>query len=312
MLAFEHVALLPGFEPFNYTAKDEKDAVGCQQNYAVFTASSFQYIILAIVFSKGPPYRQSVFSNYGFICTALFMTAFSVYLAVDPIQFLRDRFELVLPEGHEFRYILLGYAVANFVVSFLAEYVVVELLVFKKLRYKFHNVDKSKKKFLAIERDLSRDSKWPVLSSNVPSAASPMTPLPSCQAQIVVENEKMFDKNHVLHTLQTQSLEDGEGSPVFSAAGSQFSLENSPVFSNNNSSFSVCNNYETASELSPAFSTRTGVAPRARNESLSNDECLKGSPNNVSSFNAYGQSPSFKLCKRQFGSNLEMNNFENR
>lgn len=361
VLAFEHVQMQPWYTPYNHTMHEEgKDDVGCVENYAVFTISSFQYIILALVFSKGPPYRQSVFSNYGFILSALLMIAFSTYLTVDPLTILTDSFELVLPKTYEFRYILLGYALANFIFSIIVEYFIIELLVFKKLRYKFHNVDKSKKKFLAIERDLSKDTKWPTLSFNLPSAASPMTPLPSCTAQIVVENEKFFDKNHVLHTLQqnefqatpkstksiilTQKydeplhvfnncdypLESGgdisnASSPIFSVRSDFDIIDDggSPVYlpnsTNNNSSpaFSIYNNgspycYETASDVSPVFINTKGIAPRARNESLSNDDCTKGSPNTISSFNAYGQSPSFKMCKKNLNSTLELNDFENR
>lgn len=376
VLSFEHVKTESWYVPFNYTSKSEKDEVGCVENYAVFTVSSFQYIILAIVFSKGPPYRQSIFSNYGFILSALAMTAFSIYMTIDPLTFLTERFELVMPETYEFRYILLAYAFANFVASIILEHVVIELLVFKKLRYKYHNVDKSKKKFLAIERDLSKDSKWPVLSSNVPSAASPLTPLPSCMAHIVIENEKLFDKNHVLHTLQnphdtpkstksivlkdriiinnyngddlvddvldgTELVEQvspislktngdisGTSSPIFSSVRSDPFLDDifdgSPIIflkrsSPSSSSHSIYNNnnnntgYETAASdnnISPVLIK--GIAPRARNESLSNDDCLRGTPEKMSSFNAYGQSPSSIKNKPKGNSNLELNDFEHR
>lgn len=33
------------------------------ENTAVYVSSSYQYIILAIVFSKGKPYRKSIFTN---------------------------------------------------------------------------------------------------------------------------------------------------------------------------------------------------------------------------------------------------------
>ncbi|XP_030755212.1 probable cation-transporting ATPase 13A3 [Sitophilus oryzae] len=200
--AFVHLKSEPWYEPFNMTDPDE---VACVENYTVFTVSSFQYIILAIAFSKGYPYRKSIFSNFGFIISAIFMTAFSVYLAVYPANFLLDSFELALPEDMNFRLYLLAYAAGNFVVSILVEHFFVENLVFKKLRFKYHNVDKSKKKYLAIERDLKRDVKWPVLTSDFKSAASPLNPMPECHAEIVVETDTKFDKNHVLNKLYESS-----------------------------------------------------------------------------------------------------------
>lgn len=392
VLSFEHLKMQNWYEPFNITGKDDKDSVACVENYAIFTVSSFQYIILAVVFSKGPPYRQSIFSNYGIIFASLFLTAFSIYMALDPAAFLVDQFELVLPPDFNFRYYLLAYAFLNFVASILTEYFVIELLVFKKLRYKFHNVYKSKRKYLAIEKDLNKNSKWPTLTSSFPSAASPLTPLPKCTAEIVVETDKSFDKTHVLHTLfdsapaterkqsslSIKSSQNGnfivniddqspefsgsqmngitndaklprmlenstemsrvspvfscrngisnDTSPVFSGKsdpsfsleeGFDFSNPSPAIFSPNTSSpaYSFCNGspftIDSSSEISPVFSG-IAIAPRARIESLSTDDCIKSSPNTISSFNACGQSPPINITDIKMNSALELNNFENR
>ncbi|KAJ8921226.1 hypothetical protein NQ315_013698 [Exocentrus adspersus] len=196
--SFEHLKSEPWYTPFNSTHEGE---VACVENYTLYTISSFQYIILAIVFSKGPPYRKSMFTNYGFIVSTMVMTAISIYLALNPAQFLIDQFELVLPENFHFRLYMLAYAGINFVLSLLVEHLLIDQLIFKKLRFKFHKVDKSKRKYLAIERDLNRDTKWPVLTSDFKSAASPLNPVPVCTAEIVVEKENKFDKNHVLNKL---------------------------------------------------------------------------------------------------------------
>lgn len=42
--------------------------------------------------------------------------------------------------------------------------VIIEHFLFKKLRYQFHSIEKSHKKFLAIENYLRLNSKWPPLS----------------------------------------------------------------------------------------------------------------------------------------------------
>lgn len=201
MGAYEYLKAQPWYEPFNSSYSHDKDEVGCVENYTIFTISSFQYIILAIVFSKGKPYRSSIFSNYGLILSAIAATSFSVYLALWPHPFLQEQFELIIPENFDFRLILLGYTLANFVVSALTEILVIDHFVFKKLRFKFHNDKKSKRKYLGIEKDLNLDTKWPTLSSSFRSAASPTTPLPSCTAEIVIEKENRFEKNHVLNSL---------------------------------------------------------------------------------------------------------------
>ncbi|KAF5281780.1 hypothetical protein FQR65_LT14527 [Abscondita terminalis] len=196
----QHLKMQEWFVPFDSSQKEEKDSVACMENYAIYTISSFQYVILAVVFSKGKPYRQSMFSNYGLLFSAAALVIFSIYMALWPASVLSDFFELILPEDFTFRLYLLVYALLNFVISVLIEIFVIDYLFFKKLRFKFHNVYKSKRKYLAIERDLERDSKWPVLTSEFRSAASPLTPMPHCTAEIVIETNK-FDKNHVLNCL---------------------------------------------------------------------------------------------------------------
>lgn len=204
VLSFEHLKLEPWYVPYNQSAGTDKDDVGCYENYAIFTISSFQYIILAIVFSKGKPYRKSIFTNYGLIIATICMTGFSVFLAFSPVEFLTEQFELVIPEDVVYRLFLMGYAGLNFIISMLVEIYVVDYLVFGKLRLKFHKIEKSKRKYLLIERDMDRDTKWPILTSNYRSAASPLTSTPQMPAEIVIETERP-DSNFVLKSL----LQDG-------------------------------------------------------------------------------------------------------
>lgn len=195
--AFFHLKAQPWFVPFVKTSDD----VSCWENYTIYTISSFQYIILAIVFSKGYPYRKSIFTNRGFILCTLAVLIISTYLALYPAPGLQSYMGLVMPATIWFRFYILGYAAANFLSSIFVEYVIIEQLLLKKLRFKFHNVDNSKKKYLAIERDLNKDRKWPVLTSDFKDAASPLSPAPECHAEIVIEKENKFDKNHVLNKL---------------------------------------------------------------------------------------------------------------
>lgn len=205
VVAFEHVQAEAWFVPFNATASHygDEDHPGCYENYAVFAISSFQYIILAIVFSKGKPYRAPIFTNYGLIFSALAITAFSAYLVIYPVDFLRDTFQLVLPPVVEFRLVLLVYPLVHLVLAVVVEILIIEHLVFKKLRFRFHRIDKSKRRYLAIERDLQKDAKWPMLTAEYRGTPSPRsgTPTPGCTAEIVVEKENAFGENHVLNHL---------------------------------------------------------------------------------------------------------------
>ncbi|XP_012263211.2 polyamine-transporting ATPase 13A3 isoform X1 [Athalia rosae] len=186
-----HLRQQDGFKAFNANALNGEDAEGgdgCTENYTIFVISSMQYIILAIVFSKGRPYRKPLWTNWGLLTSFILMTIFSVYMTLFPFKWLADTFELELPTDVGFRYVLVIYGFANFVLAMFVEYFVVEYIVFGKLRYRWHNVDKSKKRYLAIERDMAADYKWPPISQEPLPEAAPDLLIRQNLTEIKIEN----------------------------------------------------------------------------------------------------------------------------
>lgn len=154
---------LPMTEARNVTDLEFSPVAG-YENYAVFSVSSFQYIILAFVFSKGPPYRMPFYSNYGLIISMLLLTVFCAYLVIYPADFLTSLFQLAVPEDMTYRLTLLAYPLANFVLAYLIEHFLIDFIVAKKIRPKFHNIQKSKKKYLSVEHKMRTDASWPVIA----------------------------------------------------------------------------------------------------------------------------------------------------
>ncbi|XP_063707485.1 polyamine-transporting ATPase 13A3 isoform X3 [Culicoides brevitarsis] len=183
IIGWYHVKAQPWFEPFVFTEdKEEKNQLGCHENYTIFVISCFQYIILAFVFSKGAPYRKSVISNYGFLISILVNTTITVYIALFPSDWLAEHMGLVVPPDMNFRLTLIGYGIVSFIIALIIEMLIIEYFLSNKLRYKFHNIHKSHKKFLAIENDLRRNPNWPPISSltseilpNIDDKSSPMS-----------------------------------------------------------------------------------------------------------------------------------------
>ncbi|XP_055922264.1 polyamine-transporting ATPase 13A3 isoform X2 [Eupeodes corollae] len=178
------------FYPFIPDPDPEGNHLGCLENYTMFVISCFQYIILAFVFSKGAPYRKSIISNIPFCLSLLINLAFVIYLTLYPTQWLIDVFELKMPPDHNFRFYLVIYGAANFVISLLLEAVIVEYLLFKKIRHRFNNIEKSHRKYLTIENELRRNTKWPPLSdfTNVISNEYDK-PSPTSYAEISAEHQ---------------------------------------------------------------------------------------------------------------------------
>jgi cation-transporting ATPase 13A3/4/5 len=59
--------LIPVSYRFTPFVPNEDDDYMCYENTAVFFVSAYQYVILAVTFSKGAPYRKSMLSNCKYI-----------------------------------------------------------------------------------------------------------------------------------------------------------------------------------------------------------------------------------------------------
>ncbi|CAH8525795.1 unnamed protein product [Schistosoma haematobium] len=66
------------------------------ESTAIFSVSVYQYIILAIVFSKSAPYRRSILSNHLFVVNLIACIAGSLYLTSHPARVVRKLFEFIL------------------------------------------------------------------------------------------------------------------------------------------------------------------------------------------------------------------------
>ncbi|XP_013148950.1 PREDICTED: probable cation-transporting ATPase 13A3 isoform X2 [Papilio polytes] len=98
----------------------------CWENYAIFAVSMFQYIILAVVFSHGAPYRRSVITNKHLMISVVIMTAVCAYLTISPAKWLSEFFQLKMPKDNLMGYIVLALASFNFVFALFYERVIVQ------------------------------------------------------------------------------------------------------------------------------------------------------------------------------------------
>ncbi|CAH8620218.1 unnamed protein product [Schistosoma mattheei] len=94
------------------------------ENAAVFIVSTYQYIILAIAFSKGAPYRKSILTNYAFVLNILMCFALSLYLTTYPVNWILELLQLVRIPSIWFILILHSMVLANFMASYIVESIV--------------------------------------------------------------------------------------------------------------------------------------------------------------------------------------------
>lgn len=110
------------------------------ENTAVFCISSFQYLILALVYSKGKPHREPFYKDLWFMVTFVVLSAFTTLLCVYPFRPLAEYFEIVPVESDNysqtlFRVQLLMFPTINVIVSFLIEVSIANRRWLKKLMH---------------------------------------------------------------------------------------------------------------------------------------------------------------------------------
>ncbi|KAI7870527.1 P-type ATPase-like protein [Spinellus fusiger] len=127
-----HIIINSGFQFLIYWTVHQQDwyeapvfdpdgeNIMCYENTALFSLSSFQYILVAIVFSVGPPYRKPLWTNGRFILTLTALGALTTWTLIYPHPFLKDLLELeTLPLS--FRAYILFIAALNFATSYTCE-----------------------------------------------------------------------------------------------------------------------------------------------------------------------------------------------
>ncbi|CAK9801945.1 Polyamine-transporting ATPase 13A3 [Anthophora plagiata] len=216
VIAYYAVRKFPWFTPFVYT--DDGNG-SCYENYSVYCVSMFQYITMAIIFSRGKPYRKAIYTNAAFMFSILLLTIVCTYITVYPANWIVNLLELLVPPAYDWRIIILALAFVNFVICFIVEIFVIEYFVEKKFKSQFYRPEKSKKEYLRIEHELKNNLNWPKLSKKLPTL--PLTPsveniinvkYPEGQSY-VNETEKDLEDNKLQQTVD--SNKDNSGLYVF-------------------------------------------------------------------------------------------------
>ena len=173
----------------------EENPVASYENYALFSVSQYQYIILAVVFAKGAPFRESSFKNLPLVATVAVLTAFSLYLVINPhgpiLYYPVIGFELFLSPANtmSFRFLLLAMVAGNTVLAFLCEIFLADGLV----QWLFSGGQKPMDK-VAEELMSAGNGGWPLQAANIDStmiktigSMSILPPLRSRDDVLIVE-----------------------------------------------------------------------------------------------------------------------------
>ncbi|XP_072293964.1 polyamine-transporting ATPase 13A3 [Eucyclogobius newberryi] len=117
------------FSDLNHTEIDEHNIKNFE-NTSVFYVSSFQYLIVAIVFSKGKPFRQPSYKNWPFVVSTLVLYIFLFFIMFYPIDTIDEFLEIVCVP-FDWRIKLLLVIGVNAVVSVIMESFILDIVLWK-------------------------------------------------------------------------------------------------------------------------------------------------------------------------------------
>ncbi|XP_038605005.1 probable cation-transporting ATPase 13A4 [Tachyglossus aculeatus] len=151
-------------------ARNDNDAFKSYENTTIWFLGTINCIMLALVFSKGKPFRKPIYTNYIFLLVLGIQLGVCIFLLFADIPDLYDRMDLVCTPILWRLYITIM-LVVNFAVSLIFEKVVVEnrgLWILLKRCFGYQ----SKSQYRKWQRALANDPSWPPLNktffSNMP------------------------------------------------------------------------------------------------------------------------------------------------
>ncbi|XP_037075193.1 probable cation-transporting ATPase 13A3 isoform X2 [Pollicipes pollicipes] len=165
LLVYWNVQQQPWFVPYVPTKSDEDDNFWSHENFAVYCTSSFQYILLAVVFSRGPPFRRRLYTNPYFSAAIALNVAFCAWCVAAPMAWMSSWLELRAPPSLQWRLLLLGVAVGHAVLALLLEHGLVEALVQERLLPRLRRLQSSQPAHVLVTAQLAAEgAAWPPLA----------------------------------------------------------------------------------------------------------------------------------------------------
>uniref|UniRef100_A0A673CQ00 Polyamine-transporting ATPase 13A3 n=1 Tax=Sphaeramia orbicularis TaxID=375764 RepID=A0A673CQ00_9TELE len=139
------------------------------ENTSLFYVSSFQYLTVAIVFSKGKPFRQPSYKNWPFVMSTLSLYFFLLFIMFHPVESIDEFLEIVCVPV-EWRLKLLLIIVVNTTVSVVVE--VRRTNTPGNSRAFSHVQMTPKARYMHLAQELSVDPDWPPKPTTTTEAKS--------------------------------------------------------------------------------------------------------------------------------------------
>ncbi|XP_036938816.1 probable cation-transporting ATPase 13A3 isoform X2 [Acanthopagrus latus] len=114
----------------NVTSPHDHKNIKNYENTTLFYVSSFQYLAVAIVFSKGKPFRQPSYKNWPFMLSCMCLYTFLLFIMLYPVPAI-DSFLEIVCVPHDWRVTLVIIVTVNAAVSFMLEILIVDIVLWR-------------------------------------------------------------------------------------------------------------------------------------------------------------------------------------
>ncbi|XP_076600171.1 polyamine-transporting ATPase 13A3-like [Chaetodon auriga] len=159
------------------TAPQDHKNIKNYENTTLFYISSFQYLVVAIIFSKGKPFRQPSYKNWPFMLSCVGLYTFLLVIMLHPVPAI-DRFLEIVCVPHDWRVTLVIIVIGNAAVSLLLE-MANERWGSSFLSWLFCRRNKPPRvRYMHLALELQDDADWPPRPSTVTYASDPQSYIP--------------------------------------------------------------------------------------------------------------------------------------
>ncbi|XP_008316832.1 polyamine-transporting ATPase 13A2 isoform X2 [Cynoglossus semilaevis] len=152
------------FIPLNATVFGAENLPN-MENTSVFSLSAFQYIILAVVVTKGYPHKKPMFYNIIFFGLVIILLGVVTWLVLYPGPLVGPTLKLYNITDMNYKMLLVGVAALNFLACFVIE-VLIDLGMLNCLRF-LRGRRPSKKKYKLLDTLVSDSPSWPPLGQTL-------------------------------------------------------------------------------------------------------------------------------------------------
>ncbi|CAN9515694.1 unnamed protein product [Ophioblennius macclurei] len=135
------------------------------ENTSVFALSSFQYILMSIVVTKGYPHKKPLYNNWIFFGVLIAQFALMTWLVLYPGPAFGPLLDLYDITDMNFKMLLIALAALNLLICFVVE-VLVDLGILNCFRF-LRGTHPSKKQYKRLNNLLSDSSSWPPLNQTL-------------------------------------------------------------------------------------------------------------------------------------------------